>query len=521
MPDIRPAQASWELVDTLKRVWDVRHNYVPIRIAIGRSLLSGDQPNPDDYPADGRAIDTQQIFSSGSSDYAALFRALIVQRHGRQLDEDELLRLLKAHVDHGFALIRRDTESFRSPDDYIDYLIELTQTGLGQRAIEAAPVAEAVPAFDGVLRLTLGTDARTGEETTIEFNRRTNNYLAVAGKPGSGKTQFVKDLLAQLRRNSDYEVNFIFFDYAKGDVADDRRFVEATRARVVRLPQESLPVNPFSRVDIDSEMGVRLASQDFSDTVRDIERNMGALQGQLLYDALLTAFVETRTETTPFPDFYRVRQELDYLYFNNNRKPDTLSEVMRQLTDFQIFARASAPELWNALSDRTVIVDLHELTVLRELTVCLVLNTLHRELMAMPDTEVRDGARAMRTVIVIDEAHHFLRDRKRSRVLQRLIREIRSKGASVFLLSQSPDDYATDEFDFAELLEFVFVLQSSASANKFLQSALGISAGRARALVAEVNNLASGQGFVKSFFEDEKRDAVKQLNLRQFWRDSR
>lgn len=523
MPDIRPAQTSWELVDTLKRVWDVRHNYVPIRIAIGRSLLSGDLPKPEDYPDDNkRAIDTQQIFSSGSHDYAALFRALIVQRHGRQLDDDELLRLLKAHVDHGFALIRRDTQSFNSSDAYLDYLIELTQTGLEQRALEAAPSPAHVPAFDGVLRLVLGTDARNGEAVAVEFNRRTNNYLAVAGKPGSGKTQFVKDLLAQVRRNSDYKVNFVFFDYAKGDVADDRKFVEATRARVVRLPVESLPVNPFSRVDVGSEMAVRLAAQEFSDTVREIERGLGALQGQLLYDAILTAFIETRADAPPFPDFYRVRRELDSLYVNSNRKPDTLSEVMRQLTDFQIFARAAAPDLWNTLTDRTVIIDLHELTVLRELTVCLVLNALHRELMRMPDTVVRDGARAMRTVIVIDEAHHFLKDKKRSRVLQRLIREIRSKGASVFLLSQSPDDYATDEFDFAELFEFVFVLQSSASsANKFLQSALGISPQRARTLVAEINNLSGGQGFTKQFdsSHEGKRDAVAHLNLRQFWRD--
>ncbi len=249
---------------------------------------------------------------------------------------------------------------------------------------------------------------------------------------------------------------------------------------------------------------------------------MSAQQGQLLYDAILNAFIETRADSPPFPDFYRVRRELEHLYINSNRKPDTLSEVMRQLTDFQIFAHAAAPDLWNTLTDRTVIIDLHELTVLRELTVCLVLNAMHRELMGMPDTEVRDGARAMRTVIVIDEAHHFLKDKKRSRVLQRLIREIRSKGASVFLLSQSPDDYVTEEFDFAELLEFVFVLQSSASsANKFLQSALGISPQRARSLVAEINNLAGGQGFTKQFesMHEGKRDTVAHLNLRQFWRD--
>ena len=45
MPDIRLAQSSWELIDTLKRVWNFRVNYAPIRLAIGRSLLSGDVPN--------------------------------------------------------------------------------------------------------------------------------------------------------------------------------------------------------------------------------------------------------------------------------------------------------------------------------------------------------------------------------------------------------------------------------------------------------------------------------------------
>lgn len=519
MADIRPSQSSWELVDTLKRVWDVRVNYVPIRIAIGRSLLSGDVPDPSGDQSDGRAIDTQQVFSGGGTDYSPLFRSLIVQRHGQVVSDDEFLKLLKAHIDHGFELLKQDAASFKAPDDYVDYLIELTQLGLEQRNIEAQPTPEIVPGYTKVLTIELGKDAKSDQSISVEFNRRTNNYLAVAGKPGSGKTQFVKDVLTQLRQNSNYGVNFVFFDYAKGDVADDEKFVKATRSRVIKLPNESLPLNPFSRVNVDSEMGIKMAAQEFSDTVRDVERNLGAVQGQILYQSILLAFEATRGESPPFPDFYRVRQESEYAYFNDGRKPDTLSEVMRQLTDFQIFARANAKELWQSLADKTVIIDLHELTVLRELTVCFFLNAMHRELMAMPDSEVVDGTRAMRTIIVIDEAHHYLRDKKRNRVLQKLIREIRSKGASVFLLSQSPDDYNQDEFDFTELLEFVFVLQSSASANKFLQSALGITAQRARTLVGEVANLPTGQAFARAI-NSPKREGFTHLNLRQFWRDS-
>ncbi len=520
MPDIRPSQSSWEIVDTLKRVWDVRVNYVPIRVAIGRSLMSGDTPDPAQYTDDGkRAIDTQQILSAGEADYAPVFRALIVQRHRRPLTDEEFLRLLKAHIDHGFDLIRQDSASFKSSDDYIDYLIDLAQLGLDQRAMERLPAPEIVSAFSGLLRLAIGEDAKTGESIKVDFNRQTNNYLAVAGKPGSGKTQFVKDILSQIRRQSDFKVNFIFFDYAKGDVADDEAFVQATRAEVVRLPDESLPVNPFSRVNISSEMAVKLAAQEFADTVRDVERNMGTVQGRYLYDAILAAFDNCRAHQPPFPDFYNVRSEVEDAYLNNNRKPDTLTEIMRQMSDFKIFAPAYSPTLWPTLSDKTVIIDLHSLTVLRELTVCFALNVLHRELMAMPDSEVIDGARAMRTIIVIDEAHHYLRDKKRNRVLQKLIREIRSKGASVFLLSQSPDDFDQSEFDFTELLEFIFVLQSSANATKFLQSALGIPAQRARTLLSEVANLKSGEAFARTF-DSAKREGFSNLNLRQFWRDS-
>jgi hypothetical protein len=91
----------------------------------------------------GRAIDTQQIFSGGGTDYTPLFRALVVQRHRRALSDDEFLHLLKAHVDHGFQLIKNDTAGFKFEDDYVDYLVELTRAGLEQRTQEAAPTIAA------------------------------------------------------------------------------------------------------------------------------------------------------------------------------------------------------------------------------------------------------------------------------------------------------------------------------------------------------------------------------------------
>ena len=206
-------------------------------------------------------------------------------------------------------------------------------------------------------------------------------------------------MLAQIRLQSEQKVNFIFFDYAKGDVADDLAFVEATEAEVVRLPEESLPVNPFARVNVASEMAVRMAVQDFTDLIAGVER-LGTVQSQRLYNAIQNGFDQMRGAPQPFPDFQIVRQEIDTEYFiQHNWKHDTLTEVARKLDEFHIFARNGDAEFWNSLTDRTVIIDLHNLNVLREMTVCLVLNAVYRELIAMPDFAVSDdGCRENRSV---------------------------------------------------------------------------------------------------------------------------
>ena len=106
-----------------------------------------------------------------------------MQRHNRVLSDDEFLHLLKAHVDHGFALIKNDTSGFKSKDDYVDYLVELTRKGLEQRTEESAPMIETTPSFGGLIDLKIGWE--NDSPVSVEFNRQTNNYLAVTGKPGS------------------------------------------------------------------------------------------------------------------------------------------------------------------------------------------------------------------------------------------------------------------------------------------------------------------------------------------------
>lgn len=105
------------------------------------------------------------------------------------------------------------------------------------------------------------------------------------------------------------------------------------------------------------------------------------------------------------------------------------------------------------------------------------------------------SARQLRLVAVIDEAHYYLENAKRAKVLEKMIREVRSTGGAVVLASQSPDDY-DQSFNFLELIEFPMVLKSTPNSHKFLEQKFSLSSQRAKEMLHEVGKLNRGEAFV-------------------------
>jgi len=63
------------------------------------------------------------------------------------------------------------------------------------------------------------------------------------------------------------------------------------------------------------------------------------------------------------------------------------------------------------LSNRTLLIDVHAMPVLKELVAYLVIERLYKEMALLPDSPVRDGRRTIRSILVIDEAHNYLSQR--------------------------------------------------------------------------------------------------------------
>jgi len=140
--------------------------------------------------------------------------------------------------------------------------------------------------------------------------------------------------------------------------------------------------------------------------------------------------------------------------------------------------------------------------VLKELVAYLVIERMYKEMAYMPDSPVTEGRRAIRTILVIDEAHNYLS--QNNIFLQRIIREGRSKGVVVFFASQSPNDYQQEFFNFQELLEFAYIFQCEGVASSSVQKILGCSNKTAKELQTEIARLEPWQVISRSWQKTEE-----------------
>lgn len=324
-----------------------------------------------------------------------------------------------------------------------------------------------------------------------------NSHLAIMGKPGVGKTQFLLKILADIRIQSDYQTNFIFFDY-KGDVVDSETFIDVARARTYKLLQnnEYLPISPFILPDY-NEQDIQLSAREKAESFASINSKLGVVQKGALTEAIVAGYAMRANSENPFPDFNDVLELALAAYEEEGKRDDSLIEVLRDLANFNLFwSHGSSLPPMDKISNRSMIIDVHKMPVLKELIGYLVIERLYKEMASLPDSPIKDGRRTLRTILVIDEAHNYLG--QKNIFLEKIIREGRSKGIVVFFASQSPSDYQQKFFNFQELLEFSYIFQSEGTSAKAIQDILGCSNKTAKDLQSEIAKLEPFQVISRS-----------------------
>lgn len=417
------------------------------------------------------------------------------------ISEDELFSnrsLTKNHIDHGAQLLNELFQtSGRSGDGLITRLVEEVEFS-GRREN-----------FGLGLDIFIGRTLLQRDELVMELNntvRHANSHLAIMGKPGVGKTQFLLKLLTDIRIQSNYQTNFVYFDY-KGDVVDNERFLEIAKVQPYRLLQagQSLPINPFMLPAYD-EQSINVSAREKAESFASINSKLGVVQKGALTETIRAGYAKRADSPTPYPDFQDILEIAAAAYEEDGKKDDSLIEVLRDLSDFDLFWKhgSDTPPI-EKLSNRTLLIDMHAMPVLKELVAYLVIERMYKEMASMPDSPVTDGRRTIRTILVIDEAHNYLS--QKNIFLQRIIREGRSKGVVVFFASQSPNDYQQEFFNFQELLEFAYIFQCEGVTAPSVQKILGCNSKTAKELQTEIARLEPWQ--VVSRSSDKTEEFVK------------
>lgn len=492
---LHTSEKTEEILGRLRYRTDLTFNTLA-RIAIALSLRSGKEP-PTNTDTRGKEFNKYSLMG----DKETLYKAIFEITGKKSLTDDGFFSnesVTKDHIDAGAILLEEIYEKL--DQDASEFLARISSfVPEGSREIF---IGEILP-----LNIKVGEDIKTEEPVVYEFNntqKHNNPHMGVMGTTGAGKTQFLLSVLYDIREQSEYQTNFILFDYKgefltkKGEFEDEvrRKFTEDTQAELLRVPSDPLPINPFVLNDY-SEKAIAMSTEEKADTFASIGGGFGPVQKGNLVRAIKKAYQRRQNEELPYPDLKEVYQIVQEIYKEENKKPDTLTERMRRLAEFGLFwEHGSNLEIMRDLTGRTLIIDLSNLNVLKELVVFLVIEQLYREMATLGESQTKDGYRQMRTFLVIDEAHHYLPHK--NKFLQLILREGRSKGVGVFLASQSPSDYDQKFFNFKELLEFPVTFESKGLRKGSFQNLLGCSNKSAEELIQIVPQLRPFQAIGKS-----------------------
>ncbi|MBC6407913.1 MAG: ATP-binding protein [Rhodobacteraceae bacterium] len=469
----------------------MRKRYLPARLAIGRSLA---MRAPVEMPADelepGKAIKGDTLFGTGTA--LSVWLALIVERAGeRDIDIKRLISLVGAHWRRGLSKL--DEEWDQAGQDIAGFVRRLVDVAELPRAGGRLPVAGGTGALgatvsSGEIEVPLGEigeDVSTGEKVFWSLNGKGGApHIAIMGGSGKGKTVMAAAMLRAIREQA--PVPLLAFDF-KGDLSGftgtqgQTPLGEAFDAKEIEPPRMPIPLDVLALTQRD-QIGIDEAALRFRESFSLLKGSrLGGRQRSHVHEAAALALASEKP-----CELRHIRDRLLKVYEEREAKEDGATSSMEELCRFPLFEPKLPPseffrKSWIVKLPPNVPEDS------RTIVVNLLLDALDRYLHGLVDAETSaDGARGLRILCMIDEAHQILGTSLPS--LSNLIRMSRSTGGAVMLVSQSPDDFSGEDDDFLDNMGLVAAFATNAKPG---------AATRVLGKGAKLTNLEKGQCFAR------------------------
>lgn len=509
---------STELLDRITTIYNFKRDTIAGRIALSLSIEKGRSFKNDvpTLPQNGREYTpTSNIFGRliEDVDNFVLYKTILDQHYRKELSEDEFIKLYKLHLKDGLEVWSNQLNSCDiTKGEHISILLKPIKKGLTLRSnttrVSTNLKRTKVKEYQELLSFEIG-NLENDEPILIKINdlrEFDNRNIAIAGMAGSGKTQLIKDILYQISKNSNNELKFIFFDYkGEGNPEQLKPFLEATNAEFVDIVNDGgVDFNPFLSINLD-ERQRPFSIRAFVDTISTFVPKMGVSQENILIN--LIDELLARKENS-YPTIGELFEDLESYYEENGIKQDTLYSVVRDLSTNIFDCDPNNP---NVL-DRSLYLNLPPALsdTLRQLVVFLLLRYFNSYFSSTNDCVPEDHIFPLRYVIVIDEAHIYLKNKNARKALEDLLRLLRSKGVIVVMLSQGVEDYRTKDFDFASQVKLPICLNVQNKNYKAISNFVGTPNSKYK-LETEIKKLDSGKGLINI-------GEPKIIDIRQWWK---
>lgn len=461
---------AYRLTDELRHKLGFAARAPIARMAIGRSLGMVGMP---DKPADmmGKPIKGDTLF--GVEEHPLWIALLVSNLRNLQplgpVTLGAIQDLAARHWARGVQLLSSDWhEAGENYSKFVEILVarraalstddEMDDTSLESKTSDewVGPVAVAGP-----VTLDLGMDVDNNEPFVWKINGvGYSPHIAIMGQVGSGKTRTMLDLLRQIHKKTGVPV--LLLDLGKGDLADRPELACELSARVLRVPQDPIPLDIFygsSRSDADTSDAVL----GFRDSLAKVMQNKpGAKQLEYIREALRPIFGRQEKISLEL-----TRAQLEAYYRDNDLKVDSVISTIKDLTERKIFEPELTPAAF--FSRSWIITFAQARDTVKNLAAYMLLDTLNTYMKRLSEaSQDESGHRAVRMVLAVDEARHLLASRHKT--LSDNIRLHRSKGLVVTLASQSPDDYDGAGDDYLENIGLPICFKTNATATEVLQN---------------------------------------------------
>lgn len=333
------------------------------------------------------------------------------------------------------------------------------------------------PVEDGV-RVIVGNSSNTLGVSAVDFwpgnTELTQMNIGVVGDLGTGKTQFLKSLVTQIRhsgeRVQDTPVNLLVFDY-KLDY-QDADFLEKVNGRVLS-PDNGIPLNVLALSGEYSKSRAYKRAMAFCDVLGKIYSSVGPVQKNQLTETIVGLFESYPENRAP------TLSQVASAYKAAIGKADSVISILNKFVLPGVFVEdpSRLEKFKDLIADRVVVVALNEFGAdaeTKNALVVLMLDLYYEYMLTSkkwPFIGSRPQIRKLNSFLLVDEATNIMQ--YDFPVLKSLLLEGREWGFGTILASQYLSHFKTSNNNYGEPLKtWVIHKVPSVKQNELLQLGL-------------------------------------------------